>query len=331
LKPPRPFFSCFLAGLFTAAGATLAAFFLNFGVPTKSSTFVVETLRFKRNLAEKASTPKILVMGGSGALFGISAALLEQGTGRRAINLASHAGLGLPILLDSSRSLAVSGDVVLLVLEYELYGAGKLSDSLGDLGVDYILAGDPGLLRRVSVSEAAWVFFLTPDSRLFRGIKNRFLRQEGRGVTGRYDPDHLDRWGDLADPADPVSQDALPISNHSCLAKPWPAGSSGFATLQEFISGLKKSNVKVVAAFPNLMDTPAYRSPASLQNVEIVKKFYSNLEVPLLGTFEESLFPREDFLDTEYHLKRLPRSQRTEKLISPLKNFLDLDQNGGSR
>jgi len=314
-----------------AAGVTLGAFFLNFGVPTKSSTFVVETIRFKRNLAANVPTPKILVIGGSGALFGISASKLERSTGVRAVNLASHAGLGLPILLDSSRSLAVSGDVVLLALEYELYGAGKLSDSLGDLGVDYILAGDPGLLRRVSLSEAAWVFFLTPDSRLFRGIKNRFVRVEGRGVTGRYNPDLLDRWGDLADPQDPATQGASPIANRSCLAKPWPAGSSGFATLQEFISGLKKSNVKVVAAFPNLMDTPAYRSPVSLQNVEIVKKFYSNLEVPLLGTFEESLFPREDFLDTEYHLKRLPRSQRTEKLISHFKNLLDLDQNGGSR
>jgi hypothetical protein len=329
LKTPNPFFACFLAGVFSAAGVTLGAFFLNFGVPTKSSTFVVETIRFKRNLAESIPAPKILVMGGSGALFGISAAKLEQGTGTRAINLASHAGLGLPILLDSWRSLAVSGDVVLLALEYELYRGGKFSDSLGELGVDYILAGDPGLLRRISVIEAAWVFFLTPDSRLFRGIKNRFLRREGRGVTGRYNPDMLDRWGDLADPQDPVSQDFPPIANRSCLAQPWSADSSGSEALKEFILALKKSNVKVVAAFPNLMDTPAYRSPVAFKNVEIVKKIYSNLEVPLLDTFDESLFPREDFLDTEYHLKRSARFQRTEKLILPLRNLLDM--NGGPR
>lgn len=290
---------------------------------------MVETIRFKTKLAQAIPEPKLLVIGGSGALFGISAAKLEQGTGMRAINLASHAGLGLPILLDSSRSLVAPGDVVLLSLEYELYDAAKFSDSLGDLGVDYILAGNPGLLRRIPVIEAAGVFFLASDSRLFRGIKNRFLRQEGRGVTGRYDPDHLDRWGDLADSPDSVTQDAPPISNHSCLAKPWSAGSSDFKILREFILGLQKSNVTVVATFPNLMDDPAYRTPASLGNIEIVKKFYSNLKVPLLGTFDESLFPREDFLDTEYHLKRSARLQRTEKLIPPLKSHLD--QHGDSK
>ncbi len=329
MKAPRPFFIWFLAGFFSAAGVTLGAFFLNLGVPTKSSTFVVETIRVKMELAQAIAEPKLMVIGGSGALFGISAAKLEQDTGMRAVNLASHAGLGLPILLDSIRSLAAPGDVVLLALEYELYDAEKLSDSLGDLGVDYILAGNPKLLRRIHPTEAAWIFFLASDARLFRGIKNRFFRQEGRGVTGRYDPNLLDRWGDLADPPDSVTQDAPPISNHSCLAKPWSAGSSDFKILREFILGLQKSNVTVVATFPNLMDDPAYRTPASLGNIEIVKKFYSNLKVPLLGTFEESLFPREDFLDTEYHLKRSARFQRTEKLIPNLKTFLD--QHGGSK
>src|ERR1043166_5510292 len=88
------FFTGLLGGFVLMLGITMGAFWLNLGAPTASSKWEAEINQKKLLLAEKCRSPKLLVVGGSAALFGISAREIQNQTGYPTINLATHAALG---------------------------------------------------------------------------------------------------------------------------------------------------------------------------------------------------------------------------------------------
>src|SRR3954468_5585619 len=92
-----------VAGFCLVCLAAVAAFDLSLGVPTQTSRWAYEVMQRKRLLAERAKSPKLLLVGGSGALFGVSARELEQETGWPTINLGCHAALGVSFMLDDAR------------------------------------------------------------------------------------------------------------------------------------------------------------------------------------------------------------------------------------
>ena len=124
MKVSWRFLAGLLAGFCAACVVVIAAFSLALGVPTQSSRWAFEVMQKKRRLAEQAKSPKILIVGGSGALFGVSGQELEKETGWPTINLGCHAALGVAYMLDDAKHSARPGDTVLLVLEYELYTFG---------------------------------------------------------------------------------------------------------------------------------------------------------------------------------------------------------------
>ena len=148
MKPTWRFFGGLLAGFMLALGLTVAAFWLNLGVPTGTSHWAFELNQKKRLIAEQTPSPKLLLVGGSATLFGVSAREIQEETGWRTVNLSTHAALGTSYILHLAQAAAKPGDTVLLVLEYELYNYGKVNETWADrLLVDYLVARDPAFLR----------------------------------------------------------------------------------------------------------------------------------------------------------------------------------------
>src|ERR1035437_2430394 len=133
-----------MGGFLLMFGLVAGAFWLNLGVPSPGSRWAFEVNQQKRRVADQTASPRLLLVGGSATLFGLSAKEIEAQTGWHTINLGTHAALGTTYILHLAEQTAGPGDTVLLVLEYELYTYGKLNGAwVVNLLVDSIVSRDP--------------------------------------------------------------------------------------------------------------------------------------------------------------------------------------------
>ncbi len=81
MKVRRSFFIALPLGLLLSAAIYFGLFLLQLGVPTAKWAWLHEIIVAKRKLAESITQPKLLIVAGSSALYGISAEEIERQTG----------------------------------------------------------------------------------------------------------------------------------------------------------------------------------------------------------------------------------------------------------
>lgn len=97
-----------------------------FALPVQYGDTFLGELKHKVSRLEEAPGPRIILMGGSGAAFGVDSALMEQElTGYTVVNFGMYAALGTTVMLDLSEPFIREGDVILLMPEQQ---AQTLSD-----------------------------------------------------------------------------------------------------------------------------------------------------------------------------------------------------------
>lgn len=76
----------------------------------------------KERLLDRAASPRVVLVGGSGLAFGVDSPTLEQALGRdaRVVNMGLHAGLGLEFMMNETLQSLRSGDTVVLSPEYDV-------------------------------------------------------------------------------------------------------------------------------------------------------------------------------------------------------------------
>jgi hypothetical protein len=325
MNVPWRFFAALVIGFLLMFGATATAFYLTLGVPTESSRWAFEVNQKKRLLAVRAASPKLLLVGGSATLFGISAKEIQNQTGFPAINLGTHAALGPTYILREAQEMAKPGDIVLLGFEYGLYNRGKVERAGADsLFLDYIVSRDPAFFHSLSLMEQWNVFMLTSNRGIFRGLKNR-LRPEVTGQEmGVYDVRYVDEWGDQTHHAQadrPPGREAF-VQMKSVLSDGVPERPNGFASIESFCKWAQAHQIRVLATYPNLVDQPEYHLPAARQSAKTIQDFFSGLQVPMIGNYTDSLLRADQFFDTRYHLTEEAALARTRRLIPQLMPFL---------
>ena len=90
------------------------------GVPTESTHYDYDITQRKQLLAAERPGHRLLVVGGSSALFGINAQLIEKETGHPTVNMGTLLGLNLDYRFYLIKKIARPGDTILLACEYEL-------------------------------------------------------------------------------------------------------------------------------------------------------------------------------------------------------------------
>jgi hypothetical protein len=327
MKPSWKFFAAFAAAFFLVFGLTVAAFCLNLGVRSNSSQWAFDINQKKRLLAAQPGSPKLLVVGGSATLFGVSAREIQNQTGFRTINLGTHASLGTSYILYLAQEAAKPGDTVLLVPEYELYTYGKIERaSVDSLLLDYIVARDPAFFHSLSPMEKWNVFMFTPNDRLIHGLKNRFRAPRPLRGKSIYDLRYINEWGDQThhtEAARPPLRDSLPQMK-CALGYGLPPEPKGFAKIEAFCRWARANGIRVLATFPNLSDDSDYHSSAARQEVKTITDFFAGLQVPVIGDYTDALLPADQFFDTIYHPTEEAALARTRRLVEQLKPHLKL-------
>ena len=314
------------AGFILSLGLTAMAFYLNLGVPcSELSRWTFEINQKKRSLAEQAPSPKLLLVGGSATLFGISAKEIQEQTGFPTINLGTHAALGTTYILHLAEQAAKPGDIVLLALEYELYTSGKMTPAWADaLAVDYIVSRDPAWLRSLSLREQWSVFMLTSAPRLVRGLKSRWGLARPGGDPGIYSVRSLNECGDQINhpkAARPARRDQI-LQVKSLLGRGLPAHPAGFPAIEAFVRWAQARQIRVLATFPNLCDQPDYHGVVGRQTAKAIEDFFARLNVPVVGEYTDAALPPDEFFDTMYHLTDEAELGRSQRLAAQLKPYL---------
>jgi len=315
-------------GFFAGVGGSLLGLLLvhfglvyaQLGVPTHSSAWAFEINQKKFQRAMSIKGPKLLIAGGSGALFGIRAEQIEAQLNYPAVNLSTHAALGTAYVLELARRAAQPGDTVLFVPEYYCLG-GMRRDNLF---IDYILARDPDYFRAMNIGERFDAAMSVSFHRLRRGIANRFRPELERPRQELYDSKNLSPHGDQLG-----AEAANRPANPKTLYVPDPALENGFvdfpigfAPVEAFCKRARTNGVQLLATYPNILDHPAYETAKAREALRQIKEGYERLGIPVVGELKESMFPASAFYDTRYHMTLEGSRLRTEQLIPHLAPYL---------
>ena len=141
-------------------------------------------LNDKAAILEKTPSPKIVIIGGSGAAFDVDCELLEsQLPGYRAVNFGLYAGLGTTVMLELALPSLQEGDLVIFSPELSEQ---TLSDWFSADSMWQAAEENPGLLLRLHASR--WEKLLAAFPR-YAAQKARFWlldsAPEGSGVYAR--------------------------------------------------------------------------------------------------------------------------------------------------
>lgn len=284
------------------------------GNPHPNNTWIEEAIDFKHLLADAQPSPRILVVAGSAAMFGVKSQYLENTYRRPTINLGVNAGISLPAILHRAESTIQAGDLVLLPLEYPLYNKEEAVSS----SLIHWANSHPETFLQLPPRRALEVFIKTSYTRIlegYRGIPSDFT------VSGDYGVHNLDTYGDQLhttiaqrEPRHWSFLNSLPAEAYGeALSK----GSYDWVRLQHF-----RDSVLARDACPVFVPPPLLFKDVYLES-QVEADFYQTLPdkatqegLYWLGHPLDTMYEAEAFFDTNFHLVDEARLEYTQQLVN---------------
>jgi hypothetical protein len=273
---------------------------LQLGVPTASSRWDAAALDRKARLAALRDGPRLLVVAGSSADYGINCVIIEAKTGMPCANLAVHAGLRLRYTIDYAERVARRGDVLLIAFEYQVYGEDGEYDPIF---IDYVMARDPRYLRTLSPVALVRFALSVDGARLMQGLASGIAPPlpAPTDTTNPYsrDGDELHTAAALRTPAMIAAvARTVPIATLTGDDAPTAFSRTHLASLAGWC---RAHGVTLWATYPAIERFAVYDSSATRATLARVDALYRALGVPVLETPEDLMWPAGSFFNTAYH------------------------------
>jgi hypothetical protein len=319
MRPYCRFYVSFAAATFVLCVLWILGVYAQLGVPVPGEREHYLQYAFKKNLAESVESPKLIVMSGSNGRCGIDTEKLENGLGMPSVNMATTVPNGLEYILHQTRAVVKSGDWILAPLEYPLYGKGYGGEKPTKECIDYALAYDPGYFRAKDPIRKVEFIVNLSLGRFFEGLLYTVFPFSN--TLKEYRPLPFNKNGDTTDN---VGQkfDGVTGALEDFLLQKEGFSEAALRTLGDFIDECRRNDVWFFAAYPSLLYSEAYLSGTTREKIAAIEAFYASKNVPVLGTFEDSLYPIEDMYDSRYHLNTEGREKRTLRLLRLLKPYV---------
>lgn len=296
----------------------ISALILQSGRPTASSQWIADVYAMKTAAAKKIDRPKIVIVAGSNALFGIDSKMLERAFNRPVVNHGVNAGLLLPYVLLKSREALRPGDIVIMPLEYHFY----TYDGVPNVQmIDQIFSRDPAFFWELDWDEQLRMVWMMSLERMAEG----YLARGGeRAMCGPYGWQNIDSRGDQTHNS---AAEAIPWGyDWENLARELPRrygadadNTRGWRWLERYVAWAKARGVRLILTPPTMMADPSYRSdPSERRFYEGLPRRVEALGVPFVGNPYDFMYPREYYFNTDYHLTDTGRARHTQKLIEAL-------------
>lgn len=317
-------------GFLLALGLYMIAVYAQLGIPTAQSQWCAEITERKLDASARIQPPKLVLLGGSASLFGIKASQMEHEIGVPTVNASTHAGMGMPYLMELGKRFLRSGDTVMLLPEYELLVCGDQNrkEWASYMYVDHIMARDPGYYRSFGVIDQIEIALLMPFDRLKKGLAGR--SHPVKRVTFKdyftYDAGLVDFHGDMTGhTAQRRPSICAARDEELCLqlVNGLPENASGFRALSGFCQWAKENKIRVLASFPNMVDRQVYHAPNAAAVETQLRDYYAKQGVPVIGRMHDAMMPSAEFFDTKYHPTEEASVKRTTRLSQLIKPWFD--------
>lgn len=265
-------------------------------------------LAAKQERLRSLHSPKVVVIGGSSATFGLDSEALEKALCAPVVNMSIHASLGLSYMVDEVKDHLGSGDLVITSFEHSSLNVAAMDSEVHILTVDRVPGAlvampwyrRPRVLINVAILrlQAAWKFATgrwrhdDPPERVYtasgfneRGDLVSHLGQPHRGVDRQ-------QHAKFYSPA--FSDDVIPV-------------------FQDLVDHATRSGAQVIFSWSCIAST----SRRSDVEVEIEHRM-DQAGFSMLGDPADYVFPDSAFYDSHYHLRATGRQLRTRQLINDL-------------
>jgi hypothetical protein len=307
---------------------------------TTAGYWVREMIIVKRALADSSSSPRIIVLGGSSALFGIDARQVTAETGVFTMNMGLHAAMRMDRLLAVGEETARRGDIFVLALEYTFYDCAEVLWT--DWQIRNMLAWDRPYFDGLPLRSRLTGIFTAGGPELTISI---LAGKIGSSLAPRRFADRLNalepdevifaRYRSGKSRTDHFSYSAYNIDDHGDILNnrgtsywgagvpatmPGPVCPAIAGILSSFVGNLREKGARVVVAHtPYIVDdAPA---PGWQEAEEAFLHDLVAVGVEVVDHREELFFPRTSFFNTSLHLNEDGRRERTKLFINDLRRL----------
>ena len=292
-----------------------------FALPAQYGKTYLAALNDKAAILEKTASPKIVIIGGSGAAFDVDCELLEsQLPGYRAVNFGLYAGLGTTVMLELSLPSLQEGDIVVFSPELSEQ---TLSDWFSADSMWQAAEENPALLLRLHPDR--WEKLLAAFPR-YAAQKARFWllgsAPEGSGVYAR---SAFTEKGDLQ--KDLRLSNQMPggwDENMPLRFDPALPTEDFMDRVNTFTTACEKKGVRVCFRF-----CPMNAAALAEGEAERMEAFEAQLKEALrcevIGTAARALMEPGWFFDTNFHLNGAGTILNTVLLAEDLKQWIGDD------
>ena len=259
--------------------------------------------------AQNKTTPRLLIIGGSGAHYTIDSQIISQGLGIPVINLGLDGPVGLNVILPSVIEQVKKGDIVLLIPEYLLLVS---PDGLGDRSVSFgVATGRPGL-GNIPPKEMAGDSWLIGVPTLRALTKSGLDLVEKGKLAGYY--------------SDPVNADGDPTTVKKRTGKWWKLtiddaiSPHAASEITNFRNQLQAKGATLLISLPWIYGSTDKNTLANIQKTaqrlaQIAPTIY---EADTYNIKTDSSL----FADTHYHLLPESRKIRAKEIVEQLQPLL---------
>ena len=338
---PKRFLGISLAFLVSLAGIYYACFRYQLGSPVQAEWWIKNVYQYKDYIADKIDSPKVIIIAGSNALFGIDSGIIEKAVGYPVVNLSAHAELSIGFLYEKIKAHMGEGDIVVMPLEGNYYIRNKLSASF----VNNMLAwGWDDYLDRLNAWDLMKFIVSVPKKRIYQGIVkqngsnpvipqqkvvarlNRLLASKGAGFRG-YNFKSLNRHGDFVagkKPTQSLLQRYRKGFYYMHDGKICDRFTTAFGKITRLV---RKKRGRLILTWPVTvrnrvfdLSRPQYQHKLDRRRRQLAEKFITIHGNPALFNFDVRFF-----FDTKSHLNRYGTRIRSENLAYCLRRILKDD------
>lgn len=318
-----------LGGLYTLM------FLYQLGAPVTAAYWVNDVKVAKLHIAGRLKQKKLVVLGGSSALFSVDSRRLEEATGLPTVNLAIHAGLWLPYVFDYAKPVLAPGDVVVLMLEYTYYGS---PNPVASWFAGNVMAWDTPYVRNLGWIDRLQLLLWVPAKRVANGAVAKLYESRLRRTHGRIVRDP----GDIRREAEKIWEGKLYRerafgyalqnmnergdfqNNKGTTYQPHRERRPLFAryaveTIRGFADYCAARGITLFIAWPAAMRVPELQDKDAQAFLAEVAGTLGRMGFRVLGTPGDFFEERRYFFDTIYHSNEEGRRIVTEKLVEELR------------
>jgi len=311
--------AAFAGAFIVAALLWFGAFFAQLGEPSSISRWNHAIFEEKQAIAQATPGPRIVIAGGSGALYGVRARDLSRELGVPVINAGLHAGLGEEYYLHQLGKLVRPGDTIVFALEYQMYM--DLPD--GPVLLDYMAARDPAFFASLAPARQARDILAMTFGRLVNPFLTKSHAPAVAPAPSLQSDTYLDRQGDTLGNAAVFKTDALRRSLEALHPLRIRVDAPSVRRLVAFARWARERHIGLLATHPNTIDYADYYARPEIQaQLEAVTRAHDAAGIPFVDGWRDTLFERGLFFDTIYHLDSVGATLRTHALVERLRPFV---------